>query len=199
MNAPTPMELMLYADGELGAEDARRVASWLEGSEAGRRAGRSLQVTGEMVRLHAEATAAPVDVVPSVMEALGQAEPTGAPADPHPRRRGGRRLHAAWTAAVTGLAAAAAVALFVMTRPDTPPELTQGSGAAPEGTVGAAGSGLGSGRGAPGEEPAGASIAALDPGASGATLFVVQAGSVSTPVVWLVDDGDETGDRIEPL
>ncbi len=47
-------------------------------------------------------------------------------------------------------------------------------------------------------ELAGASIEALDIGASGATLFVVQAGSVTTPVVWL-DDGDETRDRMGPL
>jgi hypothetical protein len=51
----------------------------------------------------------------------------------------------------------------------------------------------------PGDPDVGASIESVDFGASKGTIFLVSSGSAETPVVWLMDDGVPTSDRIKPL
>ena len=46
---------------------------------------------------------------------------------------------------------------------------------------------------------AGVSIEVVDFGAQQGTIFMVSAGQETTPVVWLVDDASEGGERLEPL
>jgi hypothetical protein len=44
-----------------------------------------------------------------------------------------------------------------------------------------------------------AAIESIDFGSQNGAIFMVPAGTETTPVVWLTDDAAEDGDRMEPL
>jgi anti-sigma factor RsiW len=191
MNRPSPLELMRYADGELPEGRAADVRAWLAGpsGQADLLQVEGIQQVGQLVRARAEETIPSPDLVDAVLADL---DASGSPG-PHPRvvsgGRGSPRRSAPlwWSLGAAGLAAAAAIALVLrsgsedsgITRPDSLESRTAVGAHEPE---------------APG-----ASIERLDPGAHGASVFVVQAGAVTTPVIWLLDDRDHGEDRMEPL
>jgi anti-sigma factor RsiW len=195
MTEPTPLELMQYADGELSPEHAERVAAFLEGSEKPRRRVDGIEQIGAFVRASFEQRLGTLDVTADVMAAIegesarvGTGDSAAGSESPSSSRR-----RALWSLVVGGMAAAAAASLW-LTRPTeliSSPSASRTTASAPQPQAPVAA--------ADDESEVGASVETLDPGPSEATLFVVQAGVDVTPVVWLLDEGDEASDRMEPL
>ena len=105
---PSDLELMMYADGELGADEARAVAAWLAKDEDARVKVESLRQVGEAVRTFVEIEADEAEVeVPAFAQlwdrierrvhANGHTEKAAEPARPRaPRRRAVEKSGGMW-------------------------------------------------------------------------------------------------------
>jgi anti-sigma factor RsiW len=183
---------MRYADGELSPEERRTVDVELSRQPDLKATVSGIEQIGDLVRQHADQVGASFSVIDDVWARIDTA--TGE----KPSRMALRTFPSArWTLLGAGLAAAAAVALLVGRQG---PEPSRRSSTETIGTADATGAAsLATPAGADPEDATGASIETLDPGPGGATLFVVQAGAIATPVVWLLDEADRKHDRITPL
>ena len=173
------VELMQLHDEELelDAELTEEELAVLEG----------LDQVGDAVRLWAAERGEGVSVTEDVMAALDAEEP---PADSAPRHRWGV------VAAAMAMAAAAALALNLAKHSEPEPQLAltlppppQVQPLPPEQMPAVAES----------EPSSPAAIESIDFGGQNGAIFMVPAGTETTPVVWLTDDATEGGDRVEPL
>jgi hypothetical protein len=150
------IELMLYTDGELDEERARRVrVARLTELEVGARL-EGIEQVGSFVR----AWAAKAGV------------------DPRAERR--RAERAAARRRLVGTVAAAVVALVAVTEPRAPSGVREVALASPSRDFAAS------------QGPA-VAIELVDFGSHPGTVFVVEAGGSTTPVVWLADDAKAGG------
>lgn len=193
MNRGAQERLMRYVDGELEPEEAVRVEQWLSESREARALLRDLTSIGDEVRAVAEGRSpgaeAIVDCVMAQVAAESPVSRTRVRAARAGGIRKGRRIVAAIPAIGLALAAAAAVVVYMRPQPSSVSMVREGPSAAllpePFSTTSS-----GSAEVAAVEPESGASIESVDFGAQNGTIFIVASGPQSTPVVWLMDDGE---------
>lgn len=197
--APTDLELMMYADGELEGERLLAVEAYLAGSVDAQRKVVALDVASSILRDHASEAAKPADDIADLVMAKIAAEPKSAPANvvSIAAKREERAAGAAGAPraandgrhlfAIAAVAIAAAAALLLWSRGTTGPSVADNPSAAVTAPAasGEADTGFG------------VEVAAVDFGALTGALFYVPTGttaSETTTVVWISDDsagGDE--------
>jgi negative regulator of sigma E activity len=200
--------LMRYFDGELPEAEARDVEATLASDAEACRVLEGLEQIGAVVRgVALDRAEAPGDLADRILERIEveQAEPAPAPGGSPAVVVRPARWQRVVPAIAGALAVAASIALVVeLTREQTP--------SAPSGqAVRAPASGLGT-PAAPAnptlepETPVAeadvtpaVSIETVDFGGHQGTIFMLQEGAASTPVVWLVDEPSPRGTRMEPL
>jgi anti-sigma factor RsiW len=201
-SAPTDLELMLYADGELDPERREAVALYLAESRAAQRKLAAMGLVSTVVREQAAASASKADGIADLVMAAIEAErahdAASAPARPPKVVPLRPRLVFAFAAVV--VAAAAAIALWIGAPPQ--PERmarldgVRGTASTSSGATHAASSAPDAARGE-GDSEHGVVVSAVDFGARLGAIFYVptdSATSTTTTVVWLADDpaeGDE--------
>lgn len=185
--------LMRYFDGELGADEAAEVERLLAQSADARALMADFERVRNEVRAIAEEHGARGDgIADRVMAELGV---------PLAEERAPRGRLIPFVPTI-GLALAAAAVVALIVRPHPPHEKVRVSDSAvvavslPSPSVAPA-------EEAEAEEPdTGASIESVDFGAQNGTIFMVASGPQVTPVVWLVDENDESDEnagKMEPL
>jgi anti-sigma factor RsiW len=193
MNRVAQERLMRYVDGELENDDVAEVEKWLSESEEARALVRDLGTLRDGVRAIADERGSRAgSIADSVMARVANEGPvsrTRVRAVPIGDTKRARRIQAVIPA--IGLALAAAAAVVVYLRPHTHPVST----ASERPSAALAPEPLSPTSSTPAEvavaEPeSGASIESVDFGAQNGTIFIVASGPQSTPVVWLMDDGD---------
>jgi anti-sigma factor RsiW len=193
--APTDLELMLYADGELEGEEAAAVEAYLARDANARAKLAAMGIVGGVVRAGALASTAKADgIADAVMAQIAKEsaeKPASAPVVPlRPARPANQ--NALWAVAVVAVAAAAG--LLVWARGTTSPVGPVASG--PTAPLSAQSDGRPMGRDAAvrldsGGVVHGVEVAAVDFGAHSGAVFYVPTGSAdsaTTTVVWLSDD-----------
>jgi len=188
---PEHERLMRYYDGELDADEAAELEAELDNDPEAREVLSGLEQLSDFVRREADAREAP-DLADAIMARVAR-EPRQdrTRAEPPP---GAWRVIAPAAAAVLALAASVALVnefsrpseepVRVLHQPPlvvAPPE----ESAAPVPTLVA--------------EREAVAIETVDFGAREGTIFLMQEGEGSTPVVWLMDEPTPPGDRMEPL
>jgi anti-sigma factor RsiW len=192
MNRGAQERLMRYVDGELDANEAARVEQWLSESEEARALLRDITSIGNVVRGVAEERGSGADsIVDSVMaqiaggETVSRTRVRAVRAAPRKHPRPGAAIPAIGLA----LAAAAAVTVYLRPHPSPVSAVRERPSAAllpePFSTTSSVPAEM-----AAAEPESGASIESVDFGAQNGTIFIVANGPQSTPVVWLMDDGD---------
>jgi anti-sigma factor RsiW len=194
MNRGAQERLMRYVDGEADAEEAELVERWLSESAEARALLRDLESMSSSVRAIAEergARAASIaDAVMAQVASDGPVSRTRLRPMPGAVAKKDRRLAGAVPAIGLALAAAAAVVVYLRPHPaGLVPTVGQRPSAAllpePFSTTSSLPAEV-----AAAEPESGASIESVDFGAQNGTIFIVPAGPQSTPVVWLMDDGE---------
>jgi anti-sigma factor RsiW len=188
--------LMRYYDGELSDEEAAEVEAALENDPDARRVFEGLEQLSAFVRKHEEEQALP-DLTDAIMGRIAREERKES-APPAEVVRGPWSTILPAAAAVLALAAGVALVNELSNKPaTTTPVVQQPSSELPVAPV-------------PSEEPAeeqvladsqhpAVAIETVDFGAREGTIFVMQEGEGSTPVVWLMDEPAPAGGRMEPL
>jgi anti-sigma factor RsiW len=204
MTVPTAHELMMLADGELAPERRAEVEAWLSKSDvtAAAESVEAIRQVGDFVRSYAESTTRQFDVAEEVMARIATADAgqsgSSTASGTNVRRLARRRSRAGAFLGFASFAIAAAAAAVVW--------LSSRHSAVDAGKPRAALSAVGiplspdpESQESGVEDPGGASILAVDFGTQNGSIFMVNAGHDVTPVVWLLDDSGESGDRMEPL
>jgi anti-sigma factor RsiW len=194
MNRPSDELLMRYADGELSPAEIEELERRLEGDPEASAIIDGLDQLGDVVRALGERQGQGAgDIAGAVLAQIESDERHRPDAPPE----SGARPVPGWTfpVAAAGLAAAAAVAIWLATPGETPApvarSLPTAQPAAPSPT--------------PAPQPEddvapSVAIEAVDFGSHNGAIFMVSAGNTATPVVWLTDDVAESGgSRTEPL
>jgi hypothetical protein len=200
MTVPTAQELMMLADGELTPQRRAEVEAWLSKSDgaAAAQSVEAIRQVGDFVRVYAESTTRGFDVADDVIARISAPElvkvdPGGSNLRHLARARS--RVGPFLGALSFAVAAAAVAVVWLGSRPSVH-DVEKPRGAlsvpiplstdlhSPELAV---------------DDPGGASILAVDFGTQNGSIFMVNAGRDVTPVVWLLDDSGESGDRMEPL
>jgi anti-sigma factor RsiW len=190
--------LMRYFDGELEAEEAAEVERLIAESADARALLADFERVGSVVRAIADQHGARGDGIADRVMAELNRPPPGVRSVPAGNGQGPRgRLIPFAPAIGLGLAAAAAVALLV--RPHPPHGNARGSVSAVVSVLVPSPSVVPSEEAEVVEPDTGASIETVDFGAQNGSIFMVASGPQVTPVVWLVDESDESGDKMEPL
>jgi anti-sigma factor RsiW len=184
------LRLMRYYDGELDADEAAELEAELERDAEARGVLAGLEQLSGFVRREAAERDVP-DLTDAIMAEVAR-EPRQDRTAPAPAPAGWRVIVPA-AAAVLALAASVALVNEFSAAPAEPVRVVQ----QPPLVV------------APPEEPAAVplvvaerdavAIETVDFGAREGTIFVVQEGEGSTPVVWLMDEPAPAGGRMEPL
>lgn len=193
MNRSAQERLMRYMDGETDAEEAEFVERWLTESAEARALLQDLESIGGGVRAIAQDRGSRADsIADSVMARVlneGPVSRTRVRATPIESGKKDRRIVGAIPAIGLALAAAAAVVVYLRPHPGSESAVRGRPSAAlapepfsPTSSVPA--------ELAVAEPESGASIESVDFGAQNGTIFIVASGPNSTPVVWLMDDGD---------
>jgi len=185
---------MRYVDGEVDAEEAELVERWLAESAEARALLRDLEALGDGVRAIAEERGSTGDsIVESVMARVaneGPASRTRVLPISVASTKKARRIGAAVPAIGLALAAAAAVVVYLRPHPSPVSVVRDRPSAALAPEPFSLTSSSGPAELAVAEPESGASIESVDFGAQNGTIFIVASGPQSTPVVWLMDDGD---------
>ncbi len=192
--------LMQFYDGELSASDA--IAFQAELTEHGledeaREVMAGLDQVGDVIRALADSDAeARAEVADQIADRVLERLPLPGPAS---SRRSAARIWG-WSAGVGALALAAAALLVIWAAggPSTSQRPLASGPTAAERPVVAASVAADAPAGA--ESDPGVAIEVVDFGAHGGTIFMVSSGEETpTPVVWLVDEGPDSQDRVEQL
>lgn len=194
MNQGAQERLMRYVDGEVDAEEAELVERWLAESAEARALLRDIEALGDGVRAIAEERGSAGDsIVESVMARVANQGPvsrTRVRAIPVASTKKARRIGAAVPAIGLALAAAAAVVVYLRPHPSPVSAVRDRPSAALAPEPFSMTSSSGPAELAVAEPESGASIESIDFGTQNGTIFIVASGPNSTPVVWLMDDGD---------
>jgi anti-sigma factor RsiW len=191
--APTDLELMLYADGELEGEALAAVEAWLERDRTARRKMLALGITSDIVRSRALGAAEKADGIADLVMGAIAAEAKQEVADPPKKEATVTPLHrkpandnARSFKVIAALAAAAAAALLLWSRGPAERAGTEPTAAlSPHDTAAKV-------EPRPeGEAVRGVEVSAVDFGGRTGAVFYVPTGSAAsdtTAVVWLSDD-----------
>lgn len=169
-------KLMQHHDGELDAITSEQLAHRLVWDGKGRSYLAELRTIGDSVRDAAERSTPMLDLTDAIMDRI-DGDQVNRPAG---LGRWSRRIGVG----LGSTAALAAAALFWVANGPEPPPLTAGSTTHGMTPLSA-------------EAGPGAAIESVDFGGGGGSIFMVQAGQDTTPVVWLTDPHEEA--RGEPL
>jgi negative regulator of sigma E activity len=200
--------LMRYYDGELPEAEARDVETTLASDTEARRVLEGLEQIGAVVRGLALDRAEPHgDLADRILERIEaeKVEPAPAPGGPSAEVVRPARWQRVVPAIAGALAVAASIALVVeLTREEAPSAPSGQAVRAPAPVLGTPASPA-----SPALEPEtpvaeadvtpAVSIETVDFGGHQGTIFMLQEGAASTPVVWLVDEPSPRGTRMEPL
>ena len=191
-------QLMRYYDGELSDEEAAEVEAALENDPDAQRVFEGLEQLSAFVRKHEEEQAPSIDLTDAIMGRIAREERKES-ARPAEVVRGPWSTILPAAAAVLALAAGVALVNELSNKPGTTTPVVQQPSAPLQEPVAPVSS----------EEPAeeqvlaadthAVSIETVDFGAREGTIFVMQEGEGSTPVVWLMDEPAPAGGRMEPL
>jgi negative regulator of sigma E activity len=185
---------MRYIDGDVDAEEAELVERWLAESAEARALRSDLETIGMGVRAIADARSTAADsIADSVMARVANEGPvsrTRVRAVPVASTKKVRRIGAAVPAIGLAMAAAAAVIVYLRPHPSPVSAVRDRPSAAVNPEPFSMTSSSGPAELAVAEPESGASIESVDFGAQNGTIFIVSSGPQSTPVVWLMDDGD---------
>ena len=189
-------QLMRYYDGELSDEEAAEVEAALENDPDAQRVFEGLEQLSAFVRKHEEEQALP-DLTDAIMGRIAREERKESARPEVVRGPWSTILPAA--AAVLALAAGVALVNELSNKPGTTTPVVQQPSPTSQEPVAPVSS----------EEPAEEQVLAADThavaietvdfGAREGTIFVMQEGEGSTPVVWLMDEPAPAGGRMEPL
>jgi anti-sigma factor RsiW len=190
--SPDHARLMRYYDGELDAEETAELEAELAGDPEAQGVLDGLEQLSAFVRRDAAEQPA-LDLTDAIMARVASEPRQDRSAAPPPARAGWRVIAPA-AAAVLALAAGVALVNELSRAPQAPvpvvqqptPRVVPSSEEAPEVPTVVA-------------EREAVSIETVDFGAREGTIFVVQEGEGSTPVVWLMDEPTPPGTRMEPL
>jgi anti-sigma factor RsiW len=195
-------QLMRYYDGELGPGEAAEVEAALANDPEAQRVFEGLEQLSAFVRMHDREQAPADDGLTDAIMARVMGEKRGdrsTSAAPEVVRGPWRNIVPA-AAAVLALAAGVALVNELSKKSEPLPPVVEQPVAPSEQPVAPVPSLE--------EPPAEQVLAETDPavaietvdfGAREGTIFMMQEGEGSTPVVWLMDDPDPTGSRMEPL
>lgn len=215
MSAPSDQRLMELYDDELGPEEAAELEQRLADDPDAAAVVRGLEQVGSVLREAAEADGALADDIAVRVMACIEAEesassmgaPTGAGEAPGGVLVTGRWRHA--VPVVAGVLALAAAALLVARwGAPTHRSVIEGATAHPSAQAmqprhvdkPAAGATKAKPGGAvAADSPPPVAIETVDFGSHDGAIFMVSAGSDSTPVVWLTDEPAAAGGRTKPL
>ena len=188
--SPDHTRLMRYYDGELDAEEAAELEAELASAPEAREVLAGLEQLSEFVRKDAAAASAP-DLSAAIMEQVAREPRRERRAEPVPA---GWRVIVPAAAAVLALAASVALVNEISRTPAAPAPVVQHSpppvASLPLEAVAASSVVI---------ERDAVAIETVDFGARRGTIFVMQEGEGSTPVVWLMDEPTPPGARMEPL
>jgi len=184
---------MRYVDGEADSDEAERVEQWLSESAEARALLRDLESIGSDVRAIADDRGSRgSSIADAVMAQIAGAGPVSrmrVRAVPIETAKKGRGLVGAVPAIGLALAAAAAVMVYLRPHPGPVSAVRDRPSAAvapePFSMTSSVPAEL-----AAVDPESGASIESIDFGAQNGTIFIVPSGAQSTPVVWLMDDGE---------
>jgi len=194
---PNSEELQRYHDGELEPREAALVQRALSESPEARAYLRELEALGDAVRAFADSHVPEgLDLAGPILERIGREGEGVAP--PHATGPRGRWLRLAPPLGLV-LAAAAAVLVYLRVPPEVRPPAPGASAAASGAAQGAEEIAVVEAPAVVEDEEPGAAIEAVDFGNQNGTIFMVASGMQATPVVWLVDEGEPSGDRMKPL
>lgn len=209
---PTDQQLMRLHDGELDPDERASVETALATDARARDVVAGLEQIGDVVRAVVERTDAPSDLVDDVMARIDAEQQGGRAPDREGLRvlEGGARGGATPTAsppgrgariaAAGGAFAAAAAAAVVMALSGGATSTAVGSRPALPATAQPAVAPSAPVVGTSAEEDSSsAAIESIDFGGSNGSIFMVSAGDVTTPVVWVSDDLAAPTERAEPL
>jgi anti-sigma factor RsiW len=191
-------QLMRYYDGELDAEQAAEVEAALANDPEAQRVFEGLEQLSAFVQTHEREQALP-DLTDAIMSRIAREERKDS-ARPAEVVRGPWSTILPAAAAVLALAAGVALVNELSNKPGTTTPVVQQPTATSEEPVAPV----------PSEEPVreqvlaeshhpAVAIETVDFGAREGTIFVMQEGEGSTPVVWLMDEPAPAGGRMEPL
>jgi anti-sigma factor RsiW len=190
-------QLMRYYDGELSDEEAAEVEAALENDPDAQRVFEGLEQLSAFVRKHGDEQVLP-DLTDAIMGRIAREERKES-ARPAEVVRGPWSTILPAAAAVLALAAGVALVNELSNKPGTTTPVVQQPSSTSEEPVAPVSS----------EEPAEEQVLAADThavaietvdfGAREGTIFVMQEGEGSTPVVWLMDEPAPAGGRMEPL
>ena len=197
-------QLMRYYDGELDADEAAEFEAALEHHPEAQRVLEGLEQLSAFVRLHGQEQAAPDPLLTDdIMARIAREEapePQRVSSAPPEVGRGPWRTIVPAAAAVLALAASVALVNEISKNSGTPAPVVEQPSTTVERPLAPVPSG---------EEPAeeqvladshpAVAIETVDFGAREGTIFLMQEGEGSTPVVWLMDEPAPAKGRMEPL